>query len=152
MDARATDPDALRELDEAVTRAVAAVYRRFRTERASGELGDAAMATLGHLHRYGAKSLGALSEHEKITPASMSQTVNRLVDLGLAERAADPTDGRRVLIVLTEQGHELAAVSREQRHRWFRESLAALSDDERDVLGRAAGILSGIAERRSETR
>lgn len=142
----ATDADGIRDLDEAVTRAVARIYRRFRTERASGELGDAAMSALGHLHRSGPTSLGALSEHEKVTPASMSQTVNRLVSLGLAVRTPDPGDGRRVLLAPTEEGDALAAAAREQRHRWFRESLAALTPDERAVLQRAAAILGGIAD------
>jgi DNA-binding MarR family transcriptional regulator len=146
MEADATDPDGLRDLDEEVTRAVARIYRRFRAERANGELGDAAISALGHLHRYGPTSLGALSEHEKVTPASMSQTVNRLTSLALAVRTPDPADGRRVLFDLTDAGRELAAASREQRHRWFRERLAALSADEWEVLRRAAGILESIAD------
>ncbi|UAJ78368.1 MarR family transcriptional regulator [Leifsonia sp. ZF2019] len=146
MEADASDPDDLRELDEEVTRAVARIYRRFRAERAEGELGDAALSALGHLHRHGPTSLGALSEHEKVTPASMSQTVNRLTSLALAARTPDPDDGRRVLLALTEEGHALAAASREQRHRWFRERLAGLSTADREVLRRAASILGGIAD------
>lgn len=146
MDADASDADSLRDLDEEVTRAIARTYRRFRAERASGELGDAAASALGHLHRYGPTSLGALSEHEKVTPASMSQTVNRLVALDLAVRTPDPADGRRVLFAPTEKGHALAAASREQRHRWFRERLAGLTAEERDLLHRAAVLLGGIAD------
>lgn len=146
MTTDASGPDGLRDLDEKLSRAVARIYRRFRTERANGELGDAAMSALSHLHRFGPTSLSGLSENDRVTPASMSQTVNRLVSLDLAERTPDPADGRRVLLALTEQGHELAAASREQRHRWFRERLAALPDDERDVLRRAAEILGGIAD------
>ncbi|MFF2053982.1 MarR family winged helix-turn-helix transcriptional regulator [Leifsonia sp. NPDC058194] len=146
MDANATGADSLRDLDEEVTRAVARIYRRFRAERANGELGDAAVSALSHLHRYGPTSLGALSEHEKVTPASMSQTVNRLVELDLAVRTPDPDDGRRVLFAPTEKGRALAAESREQRHRWFRERLAGLGAEEQDVLRRAAAILGAIAD------
>ena len=146
MEADATGTDALRDLDEKLTRAVARIYRRFRTERANGELGDAAMSALSHLHRSGPTSLGGLSENDRVTPASMSQTVNRLVSLGLAVRTPDPEDGRRVLFAPTEEGHALAAVAREERHRWFRERLAALTDEERDVLRRGADLLGGIAE------
>lgn len=95
MTTDASGPDGLRDLDEKLSRAVARIYRRFRTERANGELGDAAMSALSHLHRFGPTSLSGLSENDRVTPASMSQTVNRLVSLDLAERTPDPADGRR---------------------------------------------------------
>jgi DNA-binding MarR family transcriptional regulator len=151
VDTDATDGDRLGEaggeaLDELVARAVSRSYRRFRAQRADGELGDAAAAVLGHLYRYGAKTLTALSEHERVTPGSMSQTVNRLTALGLASRTPDPADGRRVLFALTDPGRELARQARERRHAWFRARLATRTDEERAALALAAHVLLEIAD------
>lgn len=145
MESPATD-DGIRTLDEEMTRAIARMYRRFRAERASGELGDAAIAVLAHLHRYGPQTLSALSDHERVTPGSMSQTVNRLTALGYAERASDPSDRRRVLFELTATGHAVADAERARRHTWFRERLAERSDDERAALRIAARVLAEIAD------
>ena len=83
-DESAADHEGLAELDEQLTAAVARVYRRMRSQRTPGQLGEGAMAVLAHLYRFGPKSLGALSDTERVTPASMSQTVNRLVERHLA--------------------------------------------------------------------
>ncbi|GAB3580732.1 MarR family transcriptional regulator [Leifsonia lichenia] len=134
------------DLGERITRSVARIYRRFRAERSTGELGDAAMSVLGHLHRYGPATLTALSEHERVTAASMSQTVNRLVSLGCAIRAADPTDGRRVLFTPTSEGHRIAGEARARRHEWLNAQLATRTPEERAALAEAARVLWEIAE------
>src|SRR6266567_1231181 len=77
--------------------AVGRLYRRFRSERPEGGLGDAALAVLTHLHKHGPQSLTELSEHDRVSPASMSQTVNRLTSAGYAVRTRDPDDRRKVL-------------------------------------------------------
>ncbi|MFJ8894297.1 MarR family winged helix-turn-helix transcriptional regulator [Leifsonia sp. NPDC102414] len=134
------------DLGERVTRSVARIYRRFRAERTNGELGDAAMNVLGHLHRYGPATLTALSDHERVTAASMSQTVNRLVSLGYAIRAADPTDGRRVLFSPTAEGHRVAGEARARRHAWLDAQLATRTPEERVALAEAARVLWEMAE------
>ena len=134
------------DLGERVTRSVARIYRRLRAERPSGELGDAAMNVLGHLHRYGPATLTALSDHERVTAASMSQTVNRLVSLGYAIRTADPTDGRRVLFTPTSDGHRVAGEARARRHAWLDAQLASRTPEERAALAEAARVLWEMAE------
>src|ERR1700728_4172010 len=74
--------------------AVGRLYRRFRSERPEGGLGDAALAVLTRLHKHGPQTLTELSEHDRVSPASMSQTVNRLTSAGYGVRARDPGDGR----------------------------------------------------------
>ena len=133
------------ELAEQLTQAVGRTYRRFRAERASGQLGDAAMAVLGHLDRYGSATLTELSEHERVTPGSMSQTVNRLAELGYIARGADPGDGRRVLFHVTEDGSRIAREARARRYAWFNDRLAERTDEERQALAIAASVLQEIA-------
>jgi len=126
--------------------AVGRVYRRFRSERPEGGLGDAALAVLTHLHKHGPQTLTELSEHDRVSPASMSQTVNRLTSAGYAARNRDPDDGRKVLFSATAEGDELASAARSQRNTWLDEQLGALSAEDRAVIARAAALLSSIAD------
>src|SRR6201985_3602863 len=126
--------------------AVGRLYRRFRSERPEGGLGDAALAVLSRLHKHGPQSLTELSEHDRVSPASMSQTVNRLTSAGYAVRARDPDDRRKVLFSATAAGDELASAARAQRNAWLDEQLRALSVEDRAVIARATALLSNIAD------
>jgi DNA-binding MarR family transcriptional regulator len=126
--------------------AVGRLYRRFRSERPEGSLGDAALAVLTRLHKHGPQTLTELSEHDRVSPASMSQTVNRLTSAGYAVRTRDPDDGRKVLFSATAEGDELASAARAQRNAWLDEQLHALSAEDRAVIARAAALLSSIAD------
>ena len=126
--------------------AVGSLYRRFRGLRPEGALGDAALDVLVHLHKNGPTTLTALSERARVSPASMSQTVNRLTSAGYAVRTRDPQDGRKVLFSTTTEGGEIAGATRAQRSAWLEERLSVLSEDDRAVLTRAAVLIRGIAE------
>ena len=134
------------ELNAELRTAVARLYRRFRSERQDGELGDAAVAVLVRLVRAGPQSLSALSEHEHVTPGSMSQTVNRLTAAGYAVRGKDPDDGRRVLFTVTPEGERLGTAIRERSLVWFDGELARFTDEQRRILHEAAVLLTTIAD------
>jgi DNA-binding MarR family transcriptional regulator len=126
--------------------AVGKIYRRFRSERPDGGLGDTAFAVLTRLHKYGPQTLSELSEHDHVAPASMSQTVNRLATAGLAIRTRDQNDRRKVLFSTTSDGAELAVSARTQRNVWLDSRLQTLSPADRRVIARACELLEGIAE------
>jgi DNA-binding MarR family transcriptional regulator len=150
MDEDATPDAASRVLGAEVRRSVAAVYRRFRSERAEGHLGEAATAVLELLVKWGPLGLSDLSGRERVALSTMSQTVNRLVSGGYVVRERDPEDGRRVRFVLTDTGRTLAEDSRARRHRWFDAQLQALTDDEREALAVSARLLTRIASAPAE--
>ena len=133
------------ELGGQVRAAVGRLYRRFRSERPEGSLGDAALEVLTYLHKHGPQTLTGLSEQGRVSPASMSQTVNRLTSAGYAVRARDPGDGRKVLLRATAAGDELAGVTRAQRNAWLDQRLRAFSAEDRAVIARAMELLSQIA-------
>jgi len=139
---QAEEADLGRQLRTAVGR----IYRRFRSERPEGSLGDTALDVLTRLHKRGPQTLTELSEHDRVSPASMSQTVNRLTSAGYAVRTRDPHDGRKVLFSTTAQGDELASAARAQRNAWFDERLRALGAEDRALLARAAALLNRIAD------
>lgn len=136
----------LRELRADVAAAVVRLYRRFRSDRIDGDLGDTAITVLTVLYTDGPQTLRALSDRERVTPASMSQTVNRLTAAGYAVRSPDPADGRKVLFSTTPSGDELVAKDRHRRHSWFLSHLRQLSDEDRAALARSAVILREIAD------
>ncbi|WP_295701289.1 MarR family transcriptional regulator [Lapillicoccus sp.] len=141
-----TIDDGVSDLGHAVKSAVSRLYSRFRSERPDGDLGDGALEVLALLDRGGPQTLTALSEHHRVTPASMSQTVNRLASVGYAVRARDPDDGRRVIIRATPMGKRLSQAARTRRNAWIDDRLGELSDDERETLAAAAVILKRIAD------
>jgi DNA-binding MarR family transcriptional regulator len=134
------------DLGGQVRSAIGRLYRRFRSERPEGGLGDAALAVLTRLHKHGPQTLTDLSEYDRVSPASMSQTVNRLTSAGYAVRERDPDDRRKVLFSTTAEGDELASAARAQRNAWLDQRLQALGAEDRAVIARATAILSSIAD------
>ena len=66
----------------------------------------------------GSMSVGELAEQLLVKPHSAAELVNRLETAGLVRRAADPTDRRRVLLSLTEEGERRLS---DLAHAQFRE-------------------------------
>lgn len=145
-DATDEDPRAFGEasLGAHVRAAVGQLYRRFRSERPEGGLGDAALDVLTFLHKHGPQTLTYLSEYGRVSPASMSQSVNRLTSAGYAVRTPDPGDRRKVLISATPRGSEVAVAARTQRNTWLDTRLDALNPEDRSTIARACAILAAI--------
>ncbi|GHF86706.1 DNA-binding MarR family transcriptional regulator [Amycolatopsis bartoniae] len=134
------------ELGAELRSAVARIYSRFRSERSPGEVAEAALMVLTWLRKHGPLSLGELSERARVTPGSMSQTVNRLADDGHVVRERDPDDRRRVLFVLTPSGRVVAENSLRHRENWLNGQLEALTPQQRRTLAEAARLLRQIAD------
>lgn len=127
--------------------AVMRLRRRLVRERhPENELSLSAMAVLWALNRHGNLTVGALAAREQVRPPSMTRTVTALAEDGLVERQAHPTDGRQVVVRLTDAGREVVRVDGARRDRWLSRRLEELTTEERDLLRRAAPILQRIAE------
>ncbi len=74
----------------------------------------------------------------------MTRTVSALEELGLVARTSHPDDGRQVVVSLSDRGRTVVRDIRRQRDQWMAVRLAALDDDERDVLRRATAILARV--------
>jgi DNA-binding MarR family transcriptional regulator len=86
-----------------------------------------------------------LADIERVSPPSMTRTVASLVELGLVDRADDPTDGRQVILSLTEAGRRTVRDTRRRRDQWLAVRLEKLSDDERRLLVEATALLERVA-------
>ena len=71
--------------------------------------------------------LTELARKANMTPQSMAELVDELVDLGYVVRRPDPSDGRAKLIVLTQRGRAAVAAGRQ--------TIEGLEERVTDVLG-----------------
>jgi DNA-binding MarR family transcriptional regulator len=134
------------EVGAELRRAVVRLYSRFRSERAEGEVGDAALLVLIVLDKRDRMSLSDLAETARVTLGSMSQTVRRLEQLAYLTKARGTEDRRKVLFTLTEEGRAAVTASRRHRRDWLNGRLAELTADERDDIARVAALLLRIAD------
>ena len=123
------------------------IGRRLRAEQGETELSESQLAVLSALHVHGPMTPGALAEHERIRPPSMTRTVSSLADAGLVVKVGDATDRRLVLVELTEQGAAEVTETRRRRDAWLTESLEGLAEHERQTLADATALLTRIAAR-----
>jgi DNA-binding MarR family transcriptional regulator len=121
--------------------------RRLAAERQpDNPLSMGQMAVLGALHRIGDQTVGELAGHERVQPPSMTRTVNFLADGGYVERRPHASDGRQVVVALTDEGRTVLLADRARRDEWLARRLAGLTPDERDAVRRATPILQRLAQ------
>ena len=125
---------------------VGLLWRRLRATREDGELTLPEMAALARLDHGGPATSTALARQEQISPQSMGATVSALEARGLIARSPDPTDGRRIVLSLTEAGLDLLRAKRNARTERLAQALATgFTDDELAQLMAAAPLIERLA-------
>jgi DNA-binding MarR family transcriptional regulator len=139
-----TDSGLASELRVSVMR----LRRRLAAERhPDNELSMSQMAVLGQLYRNGDQTVGDLAAAEGVQPPSMTRTVKTLLAGGYVARRPHDTDGRQVVISLTDQGIATVRADRARRDAWLSRRLAELTDEQRAVLRQAAPILDSLSRK-----
>ncbi len=123
--------------------------RRLAGERhPDNELSINQMGVLGVLTRSsGALTIGELAAAEKVQPPSMTRTVNCLEQSGDVVRRPHETDGRQVVVELSDQGRARVRADRDRRDAWLARRLKELTPEERAILRQAAPILANLAQK-----
>jgi DNA-binding MarR family transcriptional regulator len=122
--------------------------RRLAGERhPDNELSINQMGVLGVLARRGTMTVGELAAAEKVQPPSMTRTVNCLEGSGDVRKRPHDTDGRQVVVELSEQGRDRVLADRARRDAWLAQRLRELTPEERAVLRQAAPILDRLARK-----
>lgn len=129
----------------------AACRRRSVRDPATGRrLSDHQAGILEQLDPVAPLLVGELATRLRVTPATISLQLNRLVRLRLVQRVRAQDDARRVLLRLTEAGTRVIAIRSLLDPDRVRAALTRLPPPERDavvagvrLLARAAGELPG---------
>ena len=109
------------------------------------DLSLTAAATLATLQRSGPARLTELAVAEGVSQPSMTALIARLAGQGLVDRAADPTDGRAVVLSLTDAGADLLARRRTERAARRAGPLSDLGDDDVAAISAALPALARLA-------
>ena len=96
--------------------------------------------------RKGPMRLTELARNEQISQPGITQLVTRLERDGLVERRPDPSDGRAVLIHITEAGRKVGRSRHDDRTRRIAPLAAQLSPEHRQALAAALPALNQLAE------
>jgi len=110
------------------------------------EVTEGQRSVLFALFTDGAQTLGALSEHERVTPPSMNRTINALVTAGLVTRETAVDDARKVRLDLSAAGRTFIIETRARRDAWFTQALAEISQEDRATIDAAGPILRRLSD------
>jgi DNA-binding MarR family transcriptional regulator len=142
-----TDTEVDHELVAALRVGVMRLARRLRNERSGSGLTLTQLSALGTLDRYGKLTIGELAAIENVKPPSMTRTVNCLQEAGLVTRAAHESDGRQVVVGLTDHARAVLDEDRRRRDAWLAVHLADLAPADLDLLRFIAPLLDRMANR-----
>jgi DNA-binding MarR family transcriptional regulator len=124
-------------LDEQVGFILRQVVQRHSAIFANGieiDLTTTQWAALAKLHEAGPLSQNLLGRLTVMDAATIKGVVDRLIQRGLTETRADPDDGRRRLVSLTEAGRALVEALAPKALRITEETLAPLDPEERKLF------------------
>jgi DNA-binding MarR family transcriptional regulator len=124
---------------------VARTARRLRQE-AGADLSPSLSSALAAIERHGPVTPSELAAHERVQRPTATRVIARLEELGLVDRAADPSDRRSCLITASAEGRTLLRRQRSRKNQFLARRLAALDPDEVATLERAAAILERILD------
>ena len=142
-DAVATQLDA--NTASALRLGVMRLARRLRVERDGNDLTFNQLAALGTLRRGGPLTVGEIAAHENVKPPSMTRTIASLEEAGLVTRRPSETDGRQVVVELTDRAVQVMDEDRARRTAWLAQRLGDLSPADVELLARVAPLLERLA-------
>ncbi|GAA1957013.1 hypothetical protein GCM10009738_33840 [Kitasatospora viridis] len=124
--------------------AVARLYRRLSQGAAGAELTTAQLSALARIEQHGPVRVGELAVLEEVAAPTMTRTLAPLLAQELAERLADPSDGRSSLVRLSRAGTELLAQVRRERSSVLARRIATLDPADQAVLLAAVPVLERL--------
>jgi DNA-binding MarR family transcriptional regulator len=125
---------------------VGLLLRRLRQVPGEGELTLPESSALVRLERGGPATPSALARLEQISPQSMGATLAALESRGLVERHADPADGRRSVMSVTEAGQQVLGDRRNARTEQLARALSTgFTRPELEQLMAVAPLLERLA-------
>lgn len=130
--------------------AVHRLTRRLRQQTPTDGLTLTQLSALTVIWRDGPLTAGDLAAKEQVRPPSITRVLTGLEALDLVERLENPRDGRQVLVRATTLGSQRMSEFVRARELWLEQELAALPQEDRDLLSRATVLLDRLAAHSSQ--
>ena len=133
------------ELASQLRLAVLRLARRLR-QHAPVDVTPSQLSALTSVVREGRVTLSQLAEIERVKPPTVTRIVDALGQRNLVTRVVDDEDRRVAWVAATTEGRALVDTIRRRRDAYLAEHLRNLSDDDRELLARAAVLLERLLE------
>lgn len=124
--------------------------RRLRQQTPTDGLTLTQLSALAVIWREGPLTAGDLAAKEQVRPPSITRVLTGLEALGLVKRTENPRDGRQVLVRITPEGDRRMVEYVRVRELWLERRLAALTEDDREVLARASALIDRLAAQQDD--
>jgi DNA-binding MarR family transcriptional regulator len=121
------------------------MFRAVNDEMSECGLSMARTKVLMRLREHGPTRQSVLAADFGLAPHSITDIVDALERLGLAERRPDATDRRAKLVAITDAGEACLGVAYSTRERLLTQIFGALSQEDRATLVRLLDILDDAA-------
>jgi DNA-binding MarR family transcriptional regulator len=134
-----------RSLASRLRLSVVRLNRKLRAQRTNSTVSLTQLAALSTVYKCGPLTPGELAAKEGVQPPSMTRVIAALEEMGFVTREPHPTDGRQAIVALSAAGrvfHDAQVMAKEA---WLDRRLAELTDDERELLDKAAEIIDRMA-------
>ncbi len=124
------------------------LVRRLRSAAPSmtNELPWTQRSIMIRLDAEGPATTAELARAEGVKPQSMGAAIAVLEELNLVERKPHPTDGRQMIIALTEKGVRVRKEARAAKRTWLSETIAKLDTAEQESLPAVIALLKRLGE------
>ncbi|MBB3213245.1 DNA-binding MarR family transcriptional regulator [Herbaspirillum sp. Sphag1AN] len=129
-----------------LTLAIGQLLRRLRQEVDHAGLTWSQSSALARLDREGAMTTAELARLESVKPQSMGATLADLEQDGLIERQPHPSDGRQILLLLTDKGREVRRQRNIAKQQWLLAGISRLAPDEQQTLIAATALLKRLGD------
>jgi DNA-binding MarR family transcriptional regulator len=139
-----TAPSTIADLSRGLSFAIGRANRRMLA--AGKGLGQGHLNALATIFRTGPIRPGDLAQREFVSAPTMTRTLRDLERLGLVSREPDASDGRSILVSVTEQGEHEVLGARSTRAELLADLLEKLQPDQVARLRDALPALEQLAE------
>ncbi|MCI9889813.1 MarR family transcriptional regulator [Micrococcales bacterium 31B] len=129
-----------------VRRGIMRLSHHLRQRAHTGEMSGLKSFVLSHLERHGPSTPTEMANHTRRHVQALSRVINELDEQGLILRETHPSDGRQVLITMSEAGAAALAVEMRSRDEFLAAKMEQLTPAERGLLALAGELMERIAE------